>query len=58
MEARDHLQNLRREENSILKCMSKKQGETVNGIRLNQNMGKRESRVKVIARRISVPEQV
>jgi hypothetical protein len=38
--------------------MSKKQGETVNGTRLNQNMGKRESRVKVIARRISLPEQV
>jgi predicted RecB family endonuclease len=58
LEARDHLQNLRREEKAILKCMSKKQGETVNGIRLNQNMENGESRVKVIARRVSLPEQV
>ena len=47
--ARDHLQNLSRDGKTILKCLSKKQGATVNGIRLNQNMEKREPRVKVTA---------
>jgi predicted RecB family endonuclease len=58
LEARDHLQNLSREGKTTLKRMSKKQGETVNGIRLNQNMEKREPRVKVTAQRVSLPEQL
>jgi predicted SAM-dependent methyltransferase len=57
LEARDHPQNLSRDGRTMLKCMSKKQGETVKGIRLNQNMEKREPRVKVTARRVSLAEQ-
>jgi hypothetical protein len=49
--------NPSREGKTILKCMSKKHGETVNGTRLNQNKEKKGPRVNVIARRVSLPKQ-